>query len=218
MAAAAAASLMFAAPAALATNGDNGNVKIHDSKTSDKEHENEPKVCTFYITGFQFDGAQQVDWQILGWAPTATKKGEVVKTGSLTLDGTGHERTTDINLPDGHYRLVWNFDGEHGAGKHKMFWVDCDDDINTPPSQDNPGNDNPGDDNGNDKPTEAPGTEDHGTGGSDVDDASNAPDAKGGGDSLAETGATVGITSAAGLALVGAGAYLVMRRRSANQS
>ncbi len=42
----------------------------------------------------------------------------------LTLaNGVGH--TDELGLPDGHYKLTWNFDGEHGQAKQKVFWVAC---------------------------------------------------------------------------------------------
>ncbi|MFE7412159.1 LPXTG cell wall anchor domain-containing protein [Streptomyces laurentii] len=124
-----AASLMLA-PMASATGkpggngkpGDNGTVKIHDAKTGEELMKNEPHVCTFYLDGFKFDGAQKVDWTIEGWAPTKDLKGT---SGSLTMDGSGHGRTKDISLPNGHYKLFWNFDGENGKAKQKVFWVDC---------------------------------------------------------------------------------------------
>lgn len=121
---------LLLAPSAHATApGDNGTVKIHDATTGEELRKNEPHVCTFYLDAFKFDGGQQVDWHIEAWAPTADVKGETVKSGSLTLDGDGHGRTQDLSLPDGHYKLFWNFDGEHGRAKHKVFWTDCEDDA-----------------------------------------------------------------------------------------
>jgi len=120
--------VLLLAPAAHATApGDNGTVKIHDAKTGEDLHQNEPHVCTFYLDAFGFDRAQQVNWHIEAWAPTAAKKGETVKSGAIVLDSVGHGRTEDLSLPDGHYKLFWNFVGEKGAAKHKMFWTDCKD-------------------------------------------------------------------------------------------
>ncbi|OIK01511.1 LPXTG cell wall anchor domain-containing protein [Streptomyces colonosanans] len=120
--------VLLLAPAAHATTpGDNGTVKIHDAKTGEELRRNEPHVCTFYLDAFGFDRAQKVDWHIEAWAPTAATKGETVKSGALVLDSVGHGRTEDLSLPDGHYKLFWNFDGEKGAAKHKMFWTDCKD-------------------------------------------------------------------------------------------
>ncbi|MEV6110288.1 LPXTG cell wall anchor domain-containing protein [Streptomyces sp. NPDC051940] len=197
--AAAAASLLFAAPAALATGapGDNGDIKTHNSTTPQEDNRDEPKVCEFYLDAFNFDGEQKAAWKILSWPPTGDKT--EVSNGEITLDAEGNGRTEDMTLEDGHYRVVWNFDGEHGEAKHKMFWVKCEDESPNP--SDTPSN-----------PSESP-TE----GESANPTSSNSPGSQGGGDDLAETGATVGITSAAGLALVGAGAYLVMRRRNASQ-
>ena len=127
--AAVAAALLLAPSAHATAPGDNGTVKIHDATTGEELRKNEPHVCTFYLDAFKFDGGQQVDWHIEAWAPTADVKGETVKSGSLTLDGDGHGRTQDLSLPDGHYKLFWNFDGEHGRAKHKVFWTDCEDDA-----------------------------------------------------------------------------------------
>ncbi|MFC7220461.1 LPXTG cell wall anchor domain-containing protein [Streptomyces polyrhachis] len=200
--AAAAASLLFAAPAALAdAPGDNGTVKIHDATTGEELMKNEPHVCTFYLDAFKFDSTQKAEWRIVAWKPTGDNKTEVA-SGAITLDDEGHGRTEDLNLADGHYKLFWNFEGENGAAKHKVFWTDCEDSTESPePSGSATPSDSP-------KPGES--VEPTASG-------SNAPAPNGGdgGSDLAETGATVGITSAAGLALVGAGAYLVMRRRSA---
>ncbi|WP_031524206.1 hypothetical protein [Streptomyces sp. NRRL F-5123] len=120
--AAAAATVVFA-PAALAAPGDNGTVKIHDAKTGDEVMSNNPHVCTFYLDAFKFDGGQKASWQIVDQPPTG--KDKVEATGTLTADASGHGRTDDMTLPDGHYKLLWNFDGEHGQAKQKVFWVEC---------------------------------------------------------------------------------------------
>ncbi|MBM9504187.1 LPXTG cell wall anchor domain-containing protein [Actinacidiphila acididurans] len=104
--------------------GDNGTIKIHDAKTGAELVKNEPHVCTFYLDAFFFDGLQKADWKIVDQPPTG-KEDVVASTGAITLDGSGHGRTDDMTLPDGHYKLLWNFDGEHGKAKQKVFWVDC---------------------------------------------------------------------------------------------
>lgn len=104
--------------------GDNGTIKIHDAKTGAELVKNEPHVCTFYLDAFFFDGLQKADWKIVDQPPTG-KEDVVASTGAITLDGSGHGRTGDMTLPDGHYKLLWNFDGEHGKAKQKVFWVDC---------------------------------------------------------------------------------------------
>lgn len=106
-----------------ARNGDNGTVKIHRSTTSVTDPRNEPHVCVFYLDAFGFDPAQSVTWQIQSWPPTGDRT--VVDQGALALDSNGDGRTSDQTLPNGHYKLFWNFAGEHGAAKHKVFWVSC---------------------------------------------------------------------------------------------
>jgi len=138
--AAAALSLTFAAPAASAriaaaahgkpstaagstVNGDNGDVKIHNSTTAVTDQRNEPHVCVFYLDAFNFDSAQSVTWQIKSWPPTGSRS--VVASGALALDGAGNGHTADMSLPNGHYKLFWNFAGEKGFAKQKVFWVTC---------------------------------------------------------------------------------------------
>ncbi|SOD86019.1 LPXTG cell wall anchor domain-containing protein [Streptomyces sp. Ag109_G2-15] len=217
----ASAALLAAPAAAHATApGDNGTVKIHDAKTGEELRRNEPHVCTFYLDAFGFDRVQQVDWHIEAWAPTAATKGATVKSGALTLDADGHGRTEDLSLPDGHYKLFWNFVGEKGSAKHKVFWTDC-----------------KGSEAGGGKPSgsaspsasasssaassgTAPSASASGSPASAASSVpSSAPSAQAGGGDLAETGngAPVGLLSAAAAALVGAGGYLVARRRKARQ-
>ncbi|MFE2012861.1 LPXTG cell wall anchor domain-containing protein [Streptomyces sp. NPDC059491] len=118
------------APVAFASNGpkgDNGTVKIHDSKTGEEVKANEPKVCEFYLDAFNFDASQKAIWRIEAWANNDQEKGTEVEKGSITLDAKGHGRTEDLTLDNGQYKLFWNFDGEHGAAKHKVFKVACED-------------------------------------------------------------------------------------------
>ena len=109
------------APAA--RNGDNGTVKIHNSTTPVTDPRNEPHVCIFYLDAFGFDPAQSVSWQIKSWPPTGNRA--VVTSGALVLDSNGDGHTGDMTLPNGHYKLFWNFAGEHGFAKQKVFWVAC---------------------------------------------------------------------------------------------
>jgi hypothetical protein len=204
--AAAAASLMFAAPSALATNGDNGTVKIHDAATGEEDRRNEPKVCEFYLDAFGFDEGQQVTWKIVGWKPTGDNK-TVADEGTIVLDGEGHGRTEDMTLPDGHYKLFWNWEGENGAAKHKVFWTECEDSSESPSPSDSPSG-TPSDDSS--EPAGKPGDDVAPT-------ESNAPGAQGGGDDesggLAATGASVTGISVVAAGLLGLGGYLVLRRR-----
>jgi hypothetical protein len=103
--------------------GDNGDVKIHVVGALFPESDNDPHVCKFYLDAFNFDVLQQVTWTIEDQPPTGAA-GKVALSGAITLtSGIGH--TADLSLPDGHYKLEWNFVGEHGAAKQKVFWVDC---------------------------------------------------------------------------------------------
>ncbi|MER6034809.1 LPXTG cell wall anchor domain-containing protein [Streptomyces sp. NPDC101169] len=222
-----ASAALFAVPAAAhAAPGDNGTVKIHDARTGEELRRNEPHVCTFYLDAFGFDGVQRVDWHIEAWAPTASVKGETVKSGALTLDTGGHGRTDDLSLPDGHYKLFWNFEGEKGAAKHKVFWTDCagsEGGAGAPSGSASPSASAPG------SSTASPGSSSAASpssssgsvpgapaSGSPSPAVSSSPSAQGGGD-LAETGngAPVGLLSAGAAVLVGAGGFLVARRRRA---
>ncbi|MFI6764621.1 hypothetical protein [Streptomyces sp. NPDC050355] len=210
---AAVAAPLLLASSAYATPGDNGTVKIHDARTGAELRKNEPHVCTFYLDAFGFDAGQQVDWHIEAWAPTADVKGETVKSGALTLDGEGHGRTQDLSLPDGHYKLFWNFDGEHGKAKHKVFWTDCEDD--TQPGGGKPST--PATPSPTDEATAAPASSAPADT-APTSAASPSPSAKSTGD-LAETGngAPVGLLATTAAGLVAAGGYLVLRRRKAQQ-
>ena len=104
-------------------NGDNGDVKIHNSGTAVTDQRNEPHVCVFYLDAFGFDSGQSVSWQIRSWPPTGSRS--VVASGSLILDTGGNGHTGDMSLQNGHYKLFWNFAGENGFAKQKVFWVKC---------------------------------------------------------------------------------------------
>ncbi|MDQ1018746.1 LPXTG cell wall anchor domain-containing protein [Streptomyces afghaniensis] len=216
---AAASAALLLAPAAHATPpGDNGTVKIHDASTGEELPRNEPHVCTFYLDAFGFDGVQEVDWHINA-IPPSENKGETVKSGALTLDGQGHGRTEDLSLPDGHYKLFWNFDGEKGAAKHKVFWTDCEDEQE-PGGSTPSGSASPSPSSGaSESPSAEPGTSaspSSPAGGGVAASSSPSSSPQGGADGdLAETGngAPVGLLSGVAAALVAGGGFLVLRRR-----
>ena len=106
-----------------ARNGDNGTVKIHNSTTPVTDPRNEPHVCVFYLDALGFDPGQSVSWQIKSWPPTGSRA--VVASGALALDSAGSGHTGDMSLQNGHYKLFWNFVGENGFAKQKVFWVTC---------------------------------------------------------------------------------------------
>ncbi|MEV8546381.1 hypothetical protein [Streptomyces sp. NPDC051572] len=119
---AAAATVVCGAPAAVAAPGDNGDVKIHEVGTPFTDERNQPKVCDFYLDAFNFDTVQEVTWSI---ETQPSIPGGATRSGSITLaTGTGHTMPV-AQLPNGMYKLTWNFVGENGNGKHKVFQVDC---------------------------------------------------------------------------------------------
>ncbi|MER5576376.1 LPXTG cell wall anchor domain-containing protein [Streptomyces massasporeus] len=217
---AAASAVLLLAPAAHATPpGDNGTVKIHDASTGEELRRNEPHVCAFYLDAFGFDGGQRVDWHIEA-IPPSENKGETVESGALTLDSQGHGRSEDLSLPDGHYKLFWNFEGEKGSAKHKVFWTDCED-------EQEPGGSTPS---ASASPSSAAGASEAPSGEPSVSASASSsaggavpassPSPQGGAEGdLAETGngAPVGVLSGVAAALVAAGGYLVLRRRRAGR-
>ncbi|GAA0623875.1 hypothetical protein [Streptomyces crystallinus] len=108
-------------PLAYAAPGDNGDVKIHNLGTPFSDQRNEPKVCGFYLDGFNFDTAQSVTWSI---QTQPLRAGGATLSGAITLaTGVGH--TLPLTLPNGQYKLTWKIAGGNGAGKMKVFKVDC---------------------------------------------------------------------------------------------
>ncbi|MFI1073856.1 LPXTG cell wall anchor domain-containing protein [Streptomyces puniciscabiei] len=216
---------LFVAPAAhAAPPGDNGDVKIHKSATDEYDERNQPHVCSFYLDAFHFDGGQQVDWRIEVWAPTGGTKGATVKSGALSLDADGHGRTADMTLPDGHYKLFWNFVGEKGSAKHKVFWTNCQGSGGGAPSSGPSAGPSSAPSGSSSSSPSSPSSSSPsssasapGSSSSSAPAPSSSPSAQGGGGGLAETGngVPVGALSGAAAALVGAGGYLALRRRKA---
>lgn len=116
---------VIGAPAAVAAPpGDNGDVKIHEVGTPFDDQRDEPKVCDFYLSAFNFDNAEHVEWSIdpQSQGPGAGT-GEL--DGEITTDSEGAAHTLPLGLPNGLYKLTWKTDLGHGAGKFKVFTVDC---------------------------------------------------------------------------------------------
>jgi len=123
--------------------GDNGDVKIHRSTTAVTDQRNQPHVCLFYLDAFNFDPNQSVSWKIESWPPTGNRT--VVDQGTITLDSAGNGFTSNESLPNGHFKLFWNFGGEHGFAKQKVFWVSCPAPSPTPtPTSPSPSPSSPG--------------------------------------------------------------------------
>jgi hypothetical protein len=106
--------------------GNNGDIKIHDAGTAQADNRNEPKVCRFYIDGFNFDAQASGKWWINGQGQT---DGHTWAHGSWgPADGKGNWRTGVMTLPDGHYKasaeqLMPN--DPPGGAKTKVFKVEC---------------------------------------------------------------------------------------------
>jgi hypothetical protein len=116
-----AATALTGTPAALAAPGDNGDVKIHAVGTPFTDLRNDQRVCSFYLDAFNFDVAPGITWDI---STEPARVGGATLSGAVTLAiGVGH--TLPLTLPDGQYKVVWRVIGDNGAGKQKVFTVDC---------------------------------------------------------------------------------------------
>ncbi|MEH0422124.1 hypothetical protein [Streptomyces sp. B21-083] len=180
---------------AVAAPGDNGDVKIHKVGTPFTDQRNQPKVCDFYLDAFNFDDLpdnQDIEWSI-ETQPLIANGATLADTLQLENDGTGH--TMPLALPDGQYKLTWTIVGGNGAGKHKVFQVDCPTGNPTPtPTPTLPG---------------GPGGPGGGPGG-----PHGGVPAGGGGVARAEAFSPVAGAAAVGLIVVGGVVYLRTRRRA----
>ncbi|MFF7450786.1 MULTISPECIES: hypothetical protein [unclassified Streptomyces] len=118
-----AGSVAVGAPAALAAPGDNGDVKVHEVGTPFSDQRDQPKVCDFYLSAFKFDPNEKVHWMIdehpMGQGAPHDLEGD------FTAGADGSGQTIPLGLPNGMYKLTWTTDKGHGAGKFKVFKVDC---------------------------------------------------------------------------------------------
>jgi hypothetical protein len=196
------------APAA--GKGDNGTVKIHRSTTPVTDPRNEPHVCIFYLDAFGFDPGQSVSWQIKSWPPTGDRS--VVSSGVLALDGNGAGFTGDMTLPNGHYKLYWNFTGEHGKAKQKVFWVACGAPTSPPPTSPPPTSPPPTSPPPTSPPPTSPPPTSPAPSQAPAPGPSSSPPSQGG---LPTTGWPLALIAAAGVALLGTGgtAIVAARRR-----
>jgi LPXTG-motif cell wall-anchored protein len=207
---------LLIAPAAHATPlGEDGTVKIHDAITGKALLTNAPHVCSFYVDAFGFGGVKEVNWRIEAWSPAGGVEGDLVKSGSVTLDTDGHGRTEDLSLPDGRYKLFW-FDGNGGsvkdAVKHKVFWKECPEGT---PAEDLPAPDM----------SESASASASATAGAAAGDGSGgaaraaAGSSSSPGHDLAETGsgAPAGVLAGVAAAFLAGGGYLVLRRRRSSR-
>lgn len=192
---------LLGAQAAVAAPGDNGDVKVHDANTAVDNQRDDPKVCHFYLDGFNFDPGQRITWFIVTQPQVA---GGANLSGSLDLPtGQGRTPLPNLTLPDGQYKLTWRFVGENGAGKSKVFKVDCP--IGGPTSTASPTPTPTGLGGG---PGGGPGGPQGGPGG-----PNGGPPAGGGGLAHPQNFSPVAGAAAAGLAVVGGVVFLRLRRR-----
>ena len=111
--------------------GNNGTVKI-DGVDFDDHPNNEPHVgCVFQIDFTGFDAGQQVSASVEGQPPTG---GGLLASATTTLDGSGAGSITlDLSgafggitpHPQQGYHVKLTVETGRGAGKHKVFWVEC---------------------------------------------------------------------------------------------
>ncbi len=131
------AALAAPLPASGEVPGNNGTVKIHEGGTETEPIvRNEPHVCTFHLHFFFADPFDAGTWEIQEWSPG--DKGTVVLSGTYDTNGDGEDRDPDepgvYELPDGHYKLFWDGDLDtEKHDKHKVFWVDCAPETDSPP-------------------------------------------------------------------------------------
>lgn len=127
------AALVVGPTAFAAPPGNNGTVKIHEGPGEPgPEIKNEPHVCTFHLHFYFADPLQAgldldaIDWWIDAHPPTA--ESPAILTGTYLADSNGEDRTPELGLPLGHYKLYWIGRGEKNV-KHKTFWVECENDA-----------------------------------------------------------------------------------------
>jgi hypothetical protein len=121
--------------------GNNGTVKIHEGAGEPaSEVRNQPHVCTFHLHFFFADARDAGTWEVQEWSPG--DKGTVVLEGTYETDENGEDRDPDAGvyeLPDGHYKLFWDGDLETNKhDKHKVFWVECEDEGGEGPTEATP--------------------------------------------------------------------------------
>jgi len=185
---------LLGASAAVAAPGDNGDVKVHLVGTAIDAQANQPKVCRFYLDAFNFDTAQGIDWTI---QPQGGNSGTTATlSDSLTLTN-GSGVTGNLLLPTGQYKLTWKIVGGNGAGKMKVFKVDCPSTPSSPPPSGGPGGPNGG-----------PGGPGGGPGG-----PNGGPPAGGGGLAREDAFSPLAGAAAVGVTAVGAMAWFRLRRR-----
>ncbi|MCF6522233.1 hypothetical protein [Streptomyces sp. JJ36] len=235
--AAAVAVLLSAAAAYAAPRGDHGSVTLQDAATDAAPPADRPEVCTFSLYAAGFAEGDRVEWRIVEVRPGGAA-GTVAETGKLSLDAEGRGRTAELSLADGRYRMVWNLGEDEGdpggPGAGTEFRVACDaagqpeagtedgepsgrpsDADGGAPSRDasrNPSAAESADTAGSSGPSGSPSAP--------ASPPRSGEASHGAGRDLAETGAGVpaGALATAAASLLGAGTYLVLRRRESRSN
>ncbi|MDX2603257.1 hypothetical protein PV379_13445 [Streptomyces caniscabiei] len=123
---------LITAPAAVAAPGD-PDVVIHKVGFPFDNQRNQPLVCDFYLSAFNFPEdptpSQRISWTIDRQPPAP--RTDPVATGEITLaaDGTGHSTPVAppnaARLPDGNYVLTWRTIGGTLEEGRRDINVDC---------------------------------------------------------------------------------------------
>lgn len=123
---------LITAPAAVAAPGD-PDVVIHKVGFPFDNQRNQPRVCDFYLSAFNFPEdatpPQRISWTIdrRPLAPAA----DPIATGEITLaaDGTGHSTPVmpedAVRLPNGRYVLTWRTVGGTLEEGRRNLTVQC---------------------------------------------------------------------------------------------
>lgn len=218
---------LLSAPATAYADGAGGTLELYDAASGEELPDDGSAVCSFYLALSGFEGRR------VGWKVVEESSGTVAETDAVALDGDGNGRSEELSLRDGRYRLVWDFEGG-GATEHRVFDVECDglpegdaQDVQDGGSGSSESAESRhGAENGTEvtrepsgqpeAPTEQPPVPSPaGTDAAGPEGGSHPSAEPSAGGDLAETGSQVpaGALATAGASLLGAGAYLVLRRR-----
>lgn len=209
------APLSQAAPGGHNPAGDNGTVKIDGQEFEDKV-DNQPHVtCDFELEFFNFDTNQAADITLTAQPPSGkdkvvwSVKNRIISTDPASGAENDHDEVIKLSAKDldlasltahpkhgYHLKLdVDLVDGKSSDAKHKVFWLAPCETPGTPTTTPTGGETTPGE-----STPATPG----GDGGGD------------GGGSLPITGVAATSIALGGLALIGGGILLVLRRRRDN--
>src|SRR5215212_11440912 len=101
----------------------NGTVKIVEPGGEDALPANDPHVCTFRVAGLGFDAGEQVTLHVEGQGGPNT--GVDTYNNTVNADAGGEFLTGVVTLTPGLYKLDADGADSSGAGKHKVFTVEC---------------------------------------------------------------------------------------------